>query len=119
MSKKEKFVKIHDLSISQVLLSFINKELLPGTKISKDHFWKGFNISVHELAKKNKELIDIREKIQKSVDSYYLEKRGKKINLNDYKNFLKKINYLKKMGQILKYKQKMLIKKFLVYVVPN
>ena len=75
MKKKEKFVKILDLSVSQVLLSFINKELLPGTKISKDHFWKGFNKSVHELAKKNKELIDIREKIQKSIDSYHLEKK--------------------------------------------
>ena len=96
MRKKEKFVKILDLSISQVLLSFINKELLPGTKISKDRFWKGFNKSVHELAKKNKELIDTRERIQKSIDSYHLEKKGKKINLNDYKNFLKKINYLKK-----------------------
>ena len=95
MSKKEKFVKIHDLSVSNVLLSFVNKELLPGTKISKDHFWKGFNKSIHDLAKKNKELIDTREKIQKSIDSYHLEKKGKKINLNDYKNFLKKINYLK------------------------
>ena len=64
MKKKEKFVKILDLSVSQVLLSFVNKELLPGTKISKNHFWNGFNKSVHELAKKNKELIDIREKIQ-------------------------------------------------------
>ena len=54
MKKKEKFVKILDLSVSQVLLSFINKELLPGTNISKDRFWKGFNKSVHELAKKNK-----------------------------------------------------------------
>ena len=98
MRKKEKFVKILDLSISQVLLSFINKELLPGTKISKDHFWKGFNKSVHELAKKNKELIDTREKIQKSIDSYHLDNKGKKINLNNYKNFLKKINYLKKSG---------------------
>ena len=98
MRKKEKFVKILDLSISQVLLSFINKELLPGTKISKYHFWKGFNKSVHELAKKNKELIDTREKIQKSIDSYHLDNKGKKINLNNYKNFLKKINYLKKSG---------------------
>jgi hypothetical protein len=42
MRKKEKFVKILDLSVSQVLLSFVNKELLPGTKISKDRFWRGF-----------------------------------------------------------------------------
>ena len=106
MSKKEKFVKIHDLSVSNVLLSFVNKELLPGTKISKDHFWKGFNKSIHDLAKKNKELIDTREKIQKSIDSYHLEKKGKKINLKDYKNFLKKINYLKQNGPSFKIQTK-------------
>ncbi len=106
MNKKEKFVKILDLSVSQVLLSFINKELLPGTNISKERFWKGFNKSIHELAKKNKELIDTREKIQKSIDSYHLEKKGKKINLNDYKNFLKKINYLKKNGKNFKIQTK-------------
>ena len=98
MRKKEKFVKILDLSISEVLLSFINKELLPGTKISKDHFWRGFNKAVHDLSKKNKQLIEIREKIQKSIDSYHLEKKGKKIKLNEYKKFLNKINYLKKNG---------------------
>ena len=98
MKKKEKFVKILDLSISEVLLSFVNKELLPGTKISKDRFWWGFNRAVHELSKKNKELIEIREKIQKSIDSYHLEKKGKKIKLNEYKKFLNKINYLKKNG---------------------
>ena len=98
MKKKEKFVKILDLSISEVLLSFINKELLPGTKISKDHFWRGFNKAVHDLSKKNKQLIEIREKIQKSIDSYHLEKKGKKIKLNEYKKFLNKINYLKKNG---------------------
>ena len=98
MKKKEKFVKILDLSISEVLLSFVNKELLPGTKISKDRFWRGFNRAVHDLSKKNKELIEIREKIQKSIDSYHLEKKGKKIKLNEYKKFLNKINYLKKNG---------------------
>jgi Malate synthase len=106
MRKKEKFVKILDLSVSKVLFRFINKELLPGTKISKDRFWKGFNKSVHKLAKKNKELIDIREKIQKSIDSYHLEKKEKKINLKDYKNFLKRIDYLKKSGPNFKIQTK-------------
>ena len=67
MRKKEKFVKILDLSVSQVLLSFINKELLPGTKVSKDRFWKGFNSSVHELAKINRALIDIERKFKNQL----------------------------------------------------
>ncbi len=98
MKKKEIYTKIFDLSVSNVLLNFINKELLPDTGISKNQFWKGFSSVVHELNPKNKKLIEIREKLQKSIDSYYLERKGKKINQKKYKNFLKKIGYLKKSG---------------------
>ena len=98
MKKKEIYTKIFDLSVSNVLLNFVNKELLPDTGISKNQFWKGFSSVVHELNPKNKKLIEIREKLQKSIDSYYLERKGKKINQKKYKNFLKKIGYLKKSG---------------------
>ena len=40
MKKKEKFIKTCDLSVSHVLLGFVNKELLPGTGISSNQFWK-------------------------------------------------------------------------------
>ena len=56
MKKKEKFIKICDLSVSKVLINFINKELLPGTGISSNQFWKGFSKTVHELSPKNKKL---------------------------------------------------------------
>ena len=46
---KEKYLKIENLSISENLLNFINNEVLPGTKISEKRFWKGFDVSVHEL----------------------------------------------------------------------
>ncbi len=98
MKKKEKFIKIYDLSVSEILFKFVNKELLKGTNISSKHFWRGFNQSVHELNPINKRLLETRERIQKSIDTYHLERKGKKINLKKYKNFLEKINYLKKSG---------------------
>ena len=106
MKKKEKFVKIYDLSVSNVLLNFVNNELLLGTGVSKNHFWKNFNKVIHELAPKNKKIIEIREKLQKSIDSYHLEKKEKKLNLKDYKNFLTKIGYLKKTGSNFKIQTK-------------
>jgi len=96
MSKK--YQKIKNLSISEDLANFINKELLPGTKISKEKFWKGFDKCVHELAPINKKLIDTREKLQKLIDSWHLDRKDKNLNLKEYKKFLKKINYLKKSG---------------------
>ena len=64
MKKKEKFIKTYDLSVSNVLLNFVNKELLPGIGISNNQFWKGFSKTVHNLSPKNKKLLETREKIQ-------------------------------------------------------
>ena len=106
MKKKEKFIKIFNLSVSSVLLNFVNKELLPETGISKNQFWRGFDKAIHILSKKNKKLLETREKIQKSIDSFHLDRKDKSFNLNEYKNFLKKINYLTKIGPDFKIQTK-------------
>jgi malate synthase len=62
---KEQYTKIHNLSVSNKLLKFINEELLKDTKISSEKFWRGFDRVVHELAPKNKDLLKIRENLQK------------------------------------------------------
>ena len=103
---KEKYIKINNLSISKKLLNFVNKELLPGTKIKKENFWKGFSNIVHQLAPKNKELLEKREKLQKKIDAWHKDKKGKKINIKKYIKFLKKIGYLKKTGTNFKIKTK-------------
>ena len=40
VNMKEKYIKINNLSISKKLLNFVDKELLPGTKIKKKIFGK-------------------------------------------------------------------------------
>jgi len=54
--KKEQYIEIKKLTISKNLYSFVNKNLLPGTGISNNDFWKGFSKSIHKLTSKNKEL---------------------------------------------------------------
>ena len=94
MKKKEQFIKIKNLSVSKILFNFINNELLKGLKIKKNHFWSGFDKAIHELAPKNKKLLNIRDKIQKNIDQWHVNNRDKKFDLENYKNFLKKIGYL-------------------------
>ncbi len=106
MKKREKFIKISDLSVSKLLLDFVNKELLPGTGISKNRFWKGFSNAVHYLSPKNNKLLETREKIQKSIDTYHLDRKGKKFNFSEYKVFLKKIGYLQKSSKNFKIQTK-------------
>ena len=92
------YQSINSLKVSSELLSFVNDELLNGIEISPKKFWLGFEKAVYELAPRNKELIDIREKLQKQIDEWHIQNKGKEIKLEEYKNFLKKIGYLKEEG---------------------
>ena len=103
---KEKYIKIENLSVSEKLLNFVNNELLPGTKIKQNAFWKGFSKYVHELAPKNKKLLEIREKLQKKIDDWHKETKGENINIKKYTKFLKKIGYLKNVGAKFKIETK-------------
>ena len=99
---KEKYIKIENLSVSEILLNFVNNELLPGIEISKEKFWSGFDKAVHELSPKNKKLLEIRQKLQKQIDEWHRERKGNELNIQEYKEFLKKIGYLKEPGKDFK-----------------
>ncbi len=93
-----KYHSVNNLKVSEELLHFVNNELFDGTDISPEKFWKDFDEAVHELAPKNKELIDFRETLQKKIDKWHIDNKGKDIQIKEYKNFLKEIGYLKDEG---------------------
>ena len=103
---KEKFIKINNLSVDKILADFIDNELLLGTNISPKKFWDGFDKVVHELAPKNRELLEIRETIQKEIDLWHKKNKFEDFNLKDYKKFLKDIGYLKEEGSEFKIETK-------------
>ena len=102
----EKYIKIENLSVSEVLYNFINEEAIPQSNINKKDFWQGFNEAVHELTPKNRELLKKRERIQIEIDRWHLDNKNEKFDENEYKNFLKKIGYLKDEGPDFKIKTK-------------
>ena len=93
-----KYHSVNNLKVSEELLLFVNNELFNGTDISPEKFWKDFDKAVHELAPKNKELINFRETLQKKIDKWHIDNKGKNIQIKEYKNFLKEIGYLKDEG---------------------
>ena len=96
MSKN--YQNVNNLKISEELLSFVNKELLKDLDISSEKFWKDFDKAVHDLAPQNKELIQIRENLQKKIDDWHINNKGNEIEIEQYKKFLKEIGYLKEEG---------------------
>jgi len=95
----KKYLSLGSLSIAPELLNFINNELLPETGITKKRFWNGFDKCVHELTPINKKLINNRDVIQKKIDKWHINNKGKELNLIAYEKFLKEIGYLVKEGE--------------------
>ena len=102
----KKYILLGQLSIAYKLLDFVNNELLPGTNVTKENFWSGLDKCAHELAPKNRKLLEFRENLQKKIDIWHRDRKGEKFDINKYIEFLKKIDYLKKPGPDFKIKTK-------------
>ena len=93
-----KYQTVNNLKVAEELLLFVNNELLKGLDISVEKFWLGFDKAVHELAPKNRELIKARDRLQKEIDNWHIKNKGEEFKIEEYKNFLKNIGYLKDEG---------------------
>ena len=100
------YKNVNNLKVSENLLNFVNNELLKETNIDPEKFWSKFDEIVHELEPKNKTLLKIREQLQKKIDEWHIQKKGKEIDIVEYKKFLKKIDYLKDEGPDFKIETK-------------
>ncbi len=89
-----KYLEKNDLKIDSILYEFINLEVLPGTSLDQDDFWKKFTDVVNALSPLNKKLINERETIQKKIDEWHLKNKDKNFEKDTYFEFLKSISYI-------------------------
>jgi malate synthase len=88
------FTNCGNLTVNTDLYNFVNDELLEGTSISADHFWTGFDKSVHALVPRNRELLAIRQTMQDQIDSWLKDNAQNGIDQDAYEMFLTDIGYL-------------------------
>src|SRR5262247_2104485 len=96
------FVEIGGLKVNEELYQLVRDEIVPGTGVNADRFWKSFGEIVRDLAPKNQALLERRDKLQKQVDQYHLARKGQPFNREEYKTFLKEIDYLIPEGKRFK-----------------
>jgi malate synthase len=82
------------LKVARTLYDFIADEVLPGTGIAADTFWTGFGKLVREYSPRIHAQLQIRDDLQKKIDSYHLGHRGRPFDPADYEKFLREIGYL-------------------------
>ena len=87
-----------NIQINSNLFNFINTEVLNGLNINSEDFWNGFSDIVDIYFKKNNDLLNIRKNLQSKINDWHVAHRSKDINLEEYKKFLKEINYIVNEG---------------------
>ncbi|ODT03945.1 MAG: malate synthase G [Mesorhizobium sp. SCN 65-20] len=86
-------VELFGLAISKDLHDFVVNEAMPGTGVDAQKFWEGFSAIVHDLAPKNRSLLEKRDDFQLKLDAWY-RKHGAPHDMAAYKAFLSDIGYL-------------------------
>ncbi len=84
----------HGLQVANELYNFVNTQVLPGTGVEQDAFWKGFSTLVGELAPKNAALLAERDRLQTELDTWHKANPGPIADMAAYKQFLTQIGYL-------------------------
>ncbi|MEE9446546.1 MAG: malate synthase G, partial [Arenicellales bacterium] len=87
-------VKIGGLTVAESLYALIHADILPDTGIDEDAFWSGFADLIHDLSPINHALLKQRDEIQAKLDAWHQQHPELPIDLEQYKAFLKDIDYL-------------------------
>ena len=93
------FIIKNNLRVAKPLCDFIEMEALPGSGVTPDIFWDGFSNLVRTYGPINKRLLAKREFLQKKINRWHQNHKGKKIDFSEYKSFLKNIEYLVPEGE--------------------
>ncbi|MEO5807778.1 malate synthase G [Devosia sp.] len=82
------------LTVSPLLVDFIEKEALPGLKVSAEQFWNGFAAVVAEHASTNAALLHKRDDLQIKIDDWHRRYGPVANNAQGYQMFLRDIGYV-------------------------
>ncbi|MET3289461.1 UNVERIFIED_CONTAM: malate synthase [Brevibacillus sp. OAP136] len=89
----EQYIEIGNLRVSSILHTFIQNEALPGTGVSSEQFWSGFDKLIHDFTPQNKALLAKRDHLQQQIDNWHKEHKNS-FSPPAYKVFLQNIGYL-------------------------
>lgn len=85
---------VHRLQVANELFTFVNEQVLPGTGVSADQFWSGFDALVADLAPRNIALLAERDRLQTELDTWHRANPGPIRDMAGYRKFLETIGYL-------------------------
>jgi malate synthase len=86
-------IELAGLKVARQLGDFVSKEALLGTGVGEKAFWDAFSAIIHDLASRNRALLEKRDELQEKIDAWH-RANGAPSDMATYKAFLKQIGYL-------------------------
>ncbi len=83
-----------DLAVSNLLIELVETEILPGLDVTADEFWAGLTAVVKQLGPKNRQLLERRDELQRSLDAWFREHQADGFDSESQRAFLQEIGYL-------------------------
>ena len=96
------YVNLGQIKVHKVLHQAVEKDILPGTNISADTFWKALSSVLVEFGPRNEALLRKRDAIQAKIDAYLLENKNRPWDAGKYTAFLSNIGYIVPSGPAFK-----------------
>jgi malate synthase len=82
-----------NLRIAKPIYDLVTEQIIPGTGIEPTQFWRDFAAIIEDLAPLNRQLLEIREQLQRKIDAWH-SANPSPFHFPTYKAFLKEIGYL-------------------------
>jgi malate synthase len=98
MNPPAELIKIGPLGVSSQLHEFVNKEVLPGTRVAPEVFWHGLAELIRDLMPINQALLEKRDTLQSQIDDWHRKHPGPAFDAVAYRHFLVEIGYLTEEG---------------------
>ncbi|KAJ1624411.1 malate synthase-like protein [Pavlovales sp. CCMP2436] len=82
------------IEVDRELKRIVDEVIIPGTGVAPELFWRGFAEIVIELGPRNRAELDVRDRLQKQIDAWHVERRGQPHQHKEYRAFLEQIGYI-------------------------
>ena len=88
-----------NLSVASSFYEFVEDELLPSINVASNTFWQGLESLLDDLTPANRELLAIRDSLQRQIDAWHVARRESGWTQAEYRSFLCDIDYLRPTGK--------------------
>ncbi|MGI9336872.1 MAG: malate synthase G [Gammaproteobacteria bacterium] len=87
------YLEVGGLRVAREIHDLVRDEIVPGTGVEPDAFWRSLGEIVRDLAPNNKALLDKRNALQAQIDTFHRENKGQALDPRACNRFLNEIDY--------------------------